>query len=720
MAGFGACMAYAYLLRVPLGVWLVLVLLPLAAVPENAPFRPLLGGIFDVGAGSSWMWSVLVFAQITVAGFMAATAVGVSARLIVTNGKDRFGLVAMPSSQGLELAYRVFAFVALAAILLGAMWEVRNAIAFRTMVIGIVGGCATYLLATLVIMPKGFDGASLSLMKLILRAPALLLRRIAGPLARLSPSGYQDAEGRPLSFDHWFAAGQLGLSLTVYGLLFFLKKYGGALGSVTLQGAPRIPTLCLLLVLLALACWTLSAFTFFMDRFRVPVIAAIALYAFLVTGIPQANYFYRSSLRDEPLSATYQGPSPAEVLGVREKRPAIVVAASGGGIQAAAWTAQVLTGLSEELGEPFDRAVRAISSVSGGSVGAMFFVNAYGPDGALSGDSRVTALERARASSLDEVAWGLVYPDLFWAAFPFLKGLYFYQVWPPRVRLVSGLNLTSDRGAALERAWAHDSSLDPETDDHATLAGWARDAERGMRPAILFNATLAETGQRFLLGTTDIRVDDADDDCPSGDRRSERLGRRTFWNTYAGRDLDIVTAARLSATFPYVTPAARIWREEAGDHDVFAKEPHVVDGGYYDNFGVVTLVEWLDHALCEMNPRPSKLLILQIRDRTPLPRRHIQRQGWLFQTLGPISTMLSVRETGQRSHALVELELLRRLYPGVEVVDFEFPNTAEPPLSWHLTPDQREAIGGAWKKLESERTRVAKFLADAPNQRTGR
>src|SRR5438094_521060 len=49
----------------------------------------------------------------------------------------------------------------------------------------------------------------------------------------------------------------------------------------------------------------------------------------------------------------------------------VVVASAGGGIQAAAWTARVLTGLQHELPE-FANSIAALSGVSGGAVGTMF------------------------------------------------------------------------------------------------------------------------------------------------------------------------------------------------------------------------------------------------------------------------------------------------------------------------------------------------------------
>ena len=55
--------------------------------------------------------------------------------------------------------------------------------------------------------------------------------------------------------------------------------------------------------------------------------------------------------------------------------------------------------------------------------------------------------------------------------------------------------------------------------------------------------------------------------------------------------LKAVTAARLSAAFPYVSPAARL----------DGVEPyHLVDGGYYDFYGLVALSQWVDDALEEL------------------------------------------------------------------------------------------------------------------------
>jgi hypothetical protein len=124
---------------------------------------------------------------------------------------------------------------------------------------------------------------------------------------------------------------------------------------------------------------------------------------------------------------------------------------------------------------------------------------------------------------------------------------------------------------------------------------------KGNKPAVVFNATIVETGERLLLATTDSE--------PFRQPTNKTSpGWRDFTRLYPETDIPVATAARLSATFPFVTPAPRIRRG-----DVFADQYHVVDGGYYDNYGVATLIEWLDQAMKDAESKPSRVLILQIR-----------------------------------------------------------------------------------------------------------
>jgi hypothetical protein len=447
---------------------------------------------------------------------------------------------------------------------------------------------------------------------------------------------------------------------------------------------PAVPALCYVLLLLMVLCWGLSGLTFILDRWRIPVlIPIVALLA--ITSWKGPDYFYPVMGREQ--TYTTEAPSNDSI---------IVVAANGGGIQAAAWTARVLTGLEEKCrkacNDDFGGSVRLISSVSGGSVGTMYFVNEY-TNGRL--PDRKKELEqivgRAKGSGLDQIAWGLLYPDLARTFIPF------------------PLRMEWDRGRTLEEAWLRkDMPWDNRMGIKEGLSEWRKDAEEGRRPAVIFNTTIVETGERLPLGTTKLPQDSP------GQIGVDRL--------LGDAEPSIITAVRLSASFPYVSPAAR------ADVSV-PQQAHLVDGGYYDNYGISSLVDWLDEEL-EGDSRIRRVLVLEIRGAPsgpgargqeencptePLdPRDPKSNQQWFFQILAPPSTALNVRNTGQRTHNDVELDLLQGKWATneghrVEITRavFEF-DGADPPLSWHLTEQQKRRIEEEWRnELEEPNNRCA-------------
>jgi hypothetical protein len=219
----------------------------------------------------------------------------------------------------------------------------------------------------------------------------------------------------------------------------------------------------------------------------------------------------------------------------------------------------------------------------------------------------------------------------------------------------------------------------------------------------VMNATIAETGERLLLATTRFGALS-----PAGKARVDAQELHEI----NGQDFDvsIVTAARLSASFPYVTPAAR--------SDGLGPQPHVVDGGYYDNYGMATLVEWLDEALKGANGAITDVLVLQIHgspvNQDAKQRRHGKTRGWFYQAIAPLTTLAAVRSAGQIAHNNIELDLLVRKWAGagvnIETEVFEF-NNPNAPLSWHLTPDEVDEIAKVWQRDMAEcRYRVRKFL----------
>jgi hypothetical protein len=129
--------------------------------------------------------------------------------------------------------------------------------------------------------------------------------------------------------------------------------------------------------------WGLTALSFFLDLYRVANSPGLL---FVVCRLSPKNRPLLShfDFRLSSESGTNPPFTPADLLGraVERNEPIILVAAAVGGIQSAAWTAQVLTGIEEHClrHHPkirFSQAVKLLSGVSGGSVGSMFFAATY-------------------------------------------------------------------------------------------------------------------------------------------------------------------------------------------------------------------------------------------------------------------------------------------------------------------------------------------------------
>jgi hypothetical protein len=368
----------------------------------------------------------------------------------------------------------------------------------------------------------------------------------------------------------------------------------------------------------------------------------------------------------------------------------VIVTAAGGGIQATAWTGRVITGLCERYSDDFVDSVGLVSSVSGGSVGAMYCLSAWDEFNGSGGDDRGQVNPKAlqqvnemcRASSLEATGWGLAYPDLMRMAFPAL------------------VSPGTDRGWAIEESWRGQLKKRGNGSENWRLSDLADRVRKGKAPVIVFNATLAETGQRLLISPVTARP--------------TVLGKNPYDDVEfaalfadEGAELRVSTAARLSAGFPYVSPLCRAGRcdrtydgiddpkkRKDFEHREYLKDAHVVDGGYVDNEGAFTALDWI-HLLVEryagVDPadRPfQQVLIVRVQPFPPVPKDDPRggRKGWVYEVVGPLTTLGHVRVASQaeRSGSTKSRRHLKR----AEIGSKRPSNKISPPLfarrSWTL------------------------------------
>lgn len=512
-----------------------------------------------------------------------------------------------------------------------------------------------------------------------------------------------------------------------------------------------VSPLAYVLGLLVLLSVVLSGLTLMLDRYRLPLLISLVIWSIGVYWLKSSDHYftiYRSQDgAREPaafktaVQARLDRQKTGDSASGEPKKVVTLVCASGGGIQAAAWTAQVLTGLSspewddpDEFSDRFSRSIHLISSTSGGSVGSLQYLESIDRSTGL---PRQEALEQvvdsASAPSLREVFWGLTYPD-------------FLRVFSP-VRL---WNPNTDRAWAVEQAWglSADQVWGSEQGPRAgRISEWMTQTEAGTLPAAVMNATVVNDGQQIAISTLKY---------PNKARFNDRLFSTLYNKNIEGEaetpDLSKVSAARLSATFPYITPAARGRYDEPKSHEDSPNAYYLADGGYFDNNGAVAAVEWARAAMAdrELRAQIDKIVILvilafpdsdandefdakgarvasndqaeepggakdtdlnEVQVAAPAPT---EGAGWFYDFVGPISALANVRSSTQVARSRLEIGLLKDQFPEVivpvVVQPNRFPSGYAPPLSWQLSKRDNEYIEASW---DAERPGIVKILNGA-------
>lgn len=328
-------------------------------------------------------------------------------------------------------------------------------------------------------------------------------------------------------------------------------------------------------------------------------------------------------------------------------KPLIVVATAGGGIRASFWTATALGGLTDAAPQ-FRNALFAISGVSGGSVGSAFYRAALqegAGDCAMQDNTTpkrgTTCLEAFLQKSLDHDFLApnlsnLLYSDLIQR---FLPPLGF-----------------PDRQQALEKGWelAFEKKL-PHLKTGGLSAPLSQQIQGQWLPMLLLNSTHMETGKRVVASS--MALNDAFTDTVD-------------LQNLIGNDIRLSTAAGNSARFTYVSPAGTLPCKPSGNlfkdlwQNWFCHNGHVVDGGYFENFGAITALQNLQalagNSAIKQKVKPILIVIssdpllacsperkkeddeCDSADETAMPDR-LQHESGANESLGPVKALLSTR-----------------------------------------------------------------------------
>lgn len=396
---------------------------------------------------------------------------------------------------------------------------------------------------------------------------------------------------------------------------------------------------------------------------------------------------------------------------ISEREPVILVAASGGGIRAAYWTASSLATMGALRG--FTENLFAISGVSGGSLGAATYIVAL--QQAL-GEGRSQDFAK-RSEEVGKRVRAVLAKDFL---SPVVAGLFFSDL---AQRFFPISIAAADRQRYLELAWEEsvgkEISVAPNPFSRAFVALYNGDKGQGL-PSLLLNATLVNSGRRAIVSNLDI----------SGFTDTFDL----LADNVSTRNIRLSAAAGVSARFTYVSPAGSLtWsskRSESKQEDHTLK---VVDGGYFENSGAATIID-LMVALHKHPARSLYPILILIRNDPQAPavcqrgddstEKNLSRDisSGLYDNLikevsAPIRALLNTRnargrlaevdaarQVEEKGGAVIEISLAAVLRAAVKDAGSNENKLAqlrerviEPPLGWSLSKKVREEMDEALK-----------------------
>ena len=445
-------------------------------------------------------------------------------------------------------------------------------------------------------------------------------------------------------------------------------------GPVTLHYAPVAPLLRTALTL-AVA-WTAlrlaSRFAHvrdyvgaFLPNRRLAAVLTLALLLFGMT--PPAGMYDVPTVAGPPpasdprpdLQAAIQSWKDRCPLTTTGKRPLIIVAAEGGASLSAVWTLSVMRHLDQTTNGRFHQALFAISGVSGGAVGAATYRE-------WARRQNVSCDAETRLDPHGDAANALADADLL---SPSVRAHFLsdplhrlFGALPQRIWTELGVSNRADALAGgFEQVWRH---LGGPTDE-APL--FVEDAKTTW-PHLLLNGTDVQLGRRVITST--LRLGDSS--------ASIFTDADDLIGLLCGRNMRLAVAAMNSARFPIISPTGTFrdhWPCTAGSADPTPRQ--LVDGGYFDNYGVITALElartiasddhdvtplvvvisddgvWSDAELGRVMPVCGLGSALSPADRQ---KRLAHAQSGGIQLLAPVYGLYNLR-TG---HAQVAFDALRR------------------------------------------------------------
>lgn len=370
----------------------------------------------------------------------------------------------------------------------------------------------------------------------------------------------------------------------------------------------------------------------------------------------------------------------------KEKPKMVFLCVSGGGKRAALWTVNALqTADSITQGKLMNNSI-LITGASGGLIGASYFreLKLREKKGEKVIPYSNAHRKKISTDNLNPLIFGLLANDLFVG---FTKFDY------------AGHHYLKDRSYTFE------DQLNQITEGYLDkpIKDYNAPEIEALIPMIILSPTIVNDGRKLYIASQSVSFMNEDIENQVGYESSKISGAdfMRLFHDQGSEDLRFLSALRMSATFPYITP-----------NTTLPSNPsiQIMDAGISDNFGLTDAVRFL-YAFKEwIDENTSGVILVSIRDSPKLAHINAQKGKTIIDDLTqPISSVYNNFENFQDITSDLLIGQARSWFKGtIDRVDIQYQsddyvpilqkmdsirqNNARASLSWRLTTREKQNV----------------------------
>jgi len=357
-----------------------------------------------------------------------------------------------------------------------------------------------------------------------------------------------------------------------------------------------------------------------------------------------------------------------------KKQKMVFQCVSGGGQRAALWTVNSLLKADSILDGTLMQQSFLITGASGGAIGAAYFRELYRQN--LIQQKKDVMLSNMGKDNLNPVIFSLLVNDLF------IK-LQTYKF--------AGRSYKIDRGYSFEQNLNRnlEGVLSKKIDDYQEVE------EKAEIPTLILSPTIANDGRKLYISSQPVSFMGIASGIVDGpDQKIRGADFQALFKNQSSGDLSFLSALRMSASFPYITPSISL-----------PSEPRIeiMDAGISDNFGVLDALKFIHVFKDWIEENTDGVVLLVIRDtktNSPIEDRPIP--SVLDRLTYPIASVYNNLSSMQDINNDIRIEQAKDwLNADLDLVEIAYDShynakgeseVKRASLSWHLTSLEKKNI----------------------------